>query len=154
MKTIIITIILLLIIGCKQNRESRIDSYRFIVKTQDKQYLGVNDYAEIVYRPDIMDTLKLQEHDFRKVYFKYSIFNEPQKQNDIISGEFDHYYSALEDKDSVIPFRIKLNKLGERWVEGFVIDSIFLNNYYKNGEGRLISRQVRVQRKIIGIEKK
>ena len=101
-----------------------------------------------------MDTLKLGKEDARKVYLSYSLFDKPQEQDEIINGKFDHYFAALEGQDSIIPFGITVNKLGEQWLEGFVIDSLYLNNYYKNGNSRLISNQIRVQRKIIGIEKK
>ena len=149
-----ISLLLLLFISCKESTKSRIASSRFNIKTQDKQYIGIEDYAEIIYKPQYMDTLKLGKEDVRKVYLSYSLFDKPQKQDEIINGKFDHYFAALEGQDSIIPFGITVNKLGEQWLEGFVIDSLYLNNYYKNGNSRLISNQIRVQRKIIGIEKK
>ena len=71
-----------------------------------------------------MDTLTLGVNDERQVYLIYSIFERPQTQDELLGKFLDFHNGALEDRDSIIPFNITINELGENWLEGFITDSI------------------------------
>lgn len=144
-------LIALMLLVCCQKVNPKIDSSRFLIKMQTKQNKGDNEYGEIIYKPEIMDTLQLKQNDFRKVYFSYKISKSQGAIEDLEVEKLDFHYAALKNKDSVIPFRVKINEVGEYYIEGFVTDSIVLHEYYGD-KSRIITKKIKVSEKVTIME--
>ncbi|WP_010521243.1 hypothetical protein [Aquimarina agarivorans] len=140
-------IFLLLFLGCRSPHHEKIDPSRFIIKIQKKQEIGVSEYAEIIYKPIIMDTLKLKKTDYREVSLSYNIADKQTSIEELEQIPMNYTYLSLKNKDSIIPFRVKVDKIGDFFIEGYVKDSIVLND--SNGEqARIIVDKIKVCEKI------
>ena len=117
---------------------------------QEKQIVGESEYGEIIYKSKTMDTLKLKKADDRKIIFRYGIF---KNQHSIEDLENMTAFAFGASSDSVIPFHVKIDKIGKFYIDGYIEDSIYLHNYYKNGKSRIIMDKIKISREIKVIEK-
>ena len=141
-------LVLLFLTACKEEPQTIIEPDRFIVKIQEKQKSGVSEYAEVIYKPSMLDTLELKEGDFREVTFSYIVSNRRTFIKELEKMELDYHYAALKNQDSIIPLRIKIDTVGNFFIEGFVRDSIAIKSNSNTDQFRIITSKVKVSEKI------
>ena len=134
----------LMLISCISTVE-KIDPSRLIIRTQDQQIVNKSEYAEIIYKSDIMDTIQLSQKDLRTVAFHFGIFKRAYEIQEL-EGKTTESFGLI--KDSVIPFEIQIDKIGDFILDGYIEETVYLDNYYKNGKSRMLTNQIKVSKKI------
>ena len=121
------------------------DKIRALLRFHTKNKINKEKYGEIIYK-SYLDTIRLTDKDIRSVIFYFDIFDKEHVIPEL-EGKTSYARRILDDK-KVIPFNVTFHKEGEFILDGYVEDIVFLGNYYKDGNSRMITKQTKISKKV------
>jgi len=127
--------------SCK--KENIYYDLRFTETPKVKQY----ELSEISFKLD-GDTVKLKEGDYRSIRLYIGAFKQANSVEQLHTGKGLDTFVTMTDRVNKIPFEVKFDEIGIHVLDGFIEDKIFLNSNDKSGNARVITKEIRVIKKV------
>jgi hypothetical protein len=121
-----------------------ISSEYFILKFPDKVVFEKFHRGDLEYHSNL-DTISLSKEDRRYTYFYANTFDKELTIEELKKKPLDTFVML---ENNWIPFKTKFNKLGTQRLDGYIEDKVILDNYYSNGNARIITYEVRVIKEV------
>ena len=121
------------------------DKLRVLLRFPDKSKINIDQYGEIIYK-SYLDTIQLTEEDRRATVFFFGYYSKVHSILELEGKTIDSF--RIRDDREYIPFGVTFEQEGEFILDGYVEDMVFLDNYYGEGNGRLITEQHKISKKV------
>ncbi|WP_223148955.1 hypothetical protein [Aquimarina sp. RZ0] len=147
---LVILIFFLISLGCKNNQEKSSYLKTFYVKNPK---VNERNVGKIIFDSEL-DTIKTGEKDLKSTTLFLGKFKSIHtiKELEQMHQSLDTF-GFIEKRNDTIYFDYEFDKLGTFYLDGYIEEKVFLDNYYKNGKSRLITNQIKISKKVKVIEK-
>ncbi len=144
-KFILLSIFFFTLFGCERKQKESL--YLKIIYAKETK-INKRNIGKILFDSEL-DTVKAGEKDLKSTTLFLGKF---KKRYAITELEKMHQsldtFGFIEKKNDTIYFDYIFDKVGIFYLDGYIEEKILLDNYYKNGNSRLLTKQIKISEKI------